>query len=746
MNRVQKLLLLLRQGIVYQLVDLFPEDFSAGSVDGTLSNSGHTRDVTDTENKISISGGELLIASGKAAPAWGDPRFSYEESFARVAGRTLAAQLQATGLQLVRFGWDDDTSGDAGEAAFDIDASRNLASYDGGSLGADILQLANDTAYELYKMLRETGDYGYASGGEFGSIPILVSINDTRNNTPLYPVLLANNPTALANPKIAIADMPVSVPVASDTFDSVVAVDSGDNGLDGTHVLVGLNGSAGQYGGDGHTDIYSAALIVFFNPVNGTLIQRLQVPNADIWVDATFHQFVALRADANNRVFGFKDLTDNRISVFYRAGGVQQAVVISGLSTLNEFGIATSWDKGVDEFRAFLDGSQSGATQSGLGVWVGALDSAKSVVGADSTAPSVPWKGLIADTVLGNITATPAQIATIDAALAAETLTSADLDTIFGSGNWAWWKNNELHTTNGLVAPIDVAGSGAGLTWLGNTHATDDNKAFSTIIPGADVIDDGDFGSSDGWDEGTGWAIAAGVATKTAGTASDLGQTVDPLAAGTWYRLTHKVANRTAGIITPKFGTTPGVARSTNATFVETGVANGAAFDLSADASFDGDEDDVVMQPLVLADLLQLTEQNRAFAFQPVKLTIPDDTQAGVAACWDDWENPANGIIAYCNQVDAKIYLITYVAGVLAVVASAAFTYSAGTPVCLYPIKDDLTVWNVKYDGNAIIKAATINDAGIISNTLHGLFLPNGPYAEDYRSVPSLRADLLRML
>lgn len=71
-----------------------------------------------------------------------------------------------------------------------------------------------------------------------------------------------------------------------------------------------------------------------------------------------------------------------------------------------------------------------------------------------------------------------------------------------------------------------------------------------------DVILNGGFDSDTQWAKGTGWAIASGVATKTAGTASNLSQNITGVAKpGYTYRVTATIT-RTAGKL--KFGINAG--------------------------------------------------------------------------------------------------------------------------------------------------------------------------------------------
>ena len=100
---------------------------------------------------------------------------------------------------------------------------------------------------------------------------------------------------------------------------------------------------------------------------------------------------------------------------------------------------------------------------------------------------------------------------------------------------------------------------------------------ITTVVGGADPIVNGTFDADSDWTKGTGWTIGSGVATGS--TASgDLEQTVDPLVDGRTYTVVFTVAGVTAGGVRAVLGTRVGTTRSTNGTFTETIVANGAGF------------------------------------------------------------------------------------------------------------------------------------------------------------------------
>ncbi len=107
----------------------------------------------------------------------------------------------------------------------------------------------------------------------------------------------------------------------------------------------------------------------------------------------------------------------------------------------------------------------------------------------------------------------------------------------------------------------------------------------------------GDFAADSNWTKGTGWTIGSGVATATAGSASDLSQTTAPLINAVVYVVTYTLT-RTAGSITPKCGTQVGTSRSASGTYTEVITANGTAFLFSKDASFAGTLDNVSVKPI----------------------------------------------------------------------------------------------------------------------------------------------------
>lgn len=137
-------------------------------------------------------------------------------------------------------------------------------------------------------------------------------------------------------------------------------------------------------------------------------------------------------------------------------------------------------------------------------------------------------------------------------------------------------------------------------------HATQTTAANQFIYRGAprtlgsEVVTNGRFVDASTWVAGTGWSISGGVATKTAGTASTLSQTIS-FSPG-YYQLIYMLT-RTAGTLTPQFtggSTVAGNARTTAGSYIEIllAVSGNTTLEFSADATFAGTISNVTMAPI----------------------------------------------------------------------------------------------------------------------------------------------------
>ena len=155
--------------------------------------------------------------------------------------------------------------------------------------------------------------------------------------------------------------------------------------------------------------------------------------------------------------------------------------------------------------------------------------------------------------------------------------------------NLAWLNINEFSNAQFY---IDIAAV------LGFTIIIEDLGGATTNT--IEKIINGGFTADSDWTKGTGWAIAAGVASKSAGTASNLSQ-ADAVVQTASYDVEFTISNYVAGSVTPSAGSGgTGTARSANGTFSETIVAAASDdFLLVADATFDADIDNVSVKPTI---------------------------------------------------------------------------------------------------------------------------------------------------
>lgn len=114
-------------------------------------------------------------------------------------------------------------------------------------------------------------------------------------------------------------------------------------------------------------------------------------------------------------------------------------------------------------------------------------------------------------------------------------------------------------------------------------------------------VTNGGFATDTDWTKGTGWTIAAGVASCDGSQAgnSDLEQTISGLTSGKTYSVTFTVSGYSAGTVRARLGGTNGTLRSANGTYTESITASSAGtIAIRGDADFVGNIDDVSIAPL----------------------------------------------------------------------------------------------------------------------------------------------------
>jgi len=155
-------------------------------------------------------------------------------------------------------------------------------------------------------------------------------------------------------------------------------VDATANGHDGTNGGMDYQATGKfNYGieSDSATDnVDISAISTSFNGSEGTLELWFQASIATV-LDSGDSTLCTLEVDANNKVT--IAIVSGQLSFSYVAGGTTSSVVADHPSADTEFHhYMISWSSTSDEVKAFVDDSQFGTTQTGLGTWAGSIATA----------------------------------------------------------------------------------------------------------------------------------------------------------------------------------------------------------------------------------------------------------------------------------------------------------------------------------------------------------------------------------
>ena len=520
------------EALIWLLLDTFGTDLTAGNVNGTLSDSGHTRTVTDTGNTMAIASGELKIT---AVSGIVDPYFRYATPWARVAGRMLRMKLYATNITVNRYiaGFSTTLSNPVvpnylGVTGFS-NGVQNVANASLSS-GTQVAPFTHSTPFEAEVILRSTGFFLLLNGK-------LRWIGRSDTTTPLYVGVEGVNTLIscdLRADNLGVIDLDTTdptqfpTPTLSDSFALPVAADASGNSRNGTYVNVGLDGAEGI--GDGGVaasfrvgspviNTYSASLAGAFNGAAGTILIWVKVKDAGVWTDGASRYIVHFVADGNNFIYFRKSSASNSLQFYYSAGSTVKSTIKNAVSTTDWMCLAITWDKAGDTAQAYYNGSPEGAAITGLGTWVGSLGSTSTLFGASSLTGTASLPGALAHAAVWTKALTPAEIAAIYAAPATQQATVLATQ----SANLIQYLPlNERYTSDGL-AHVET-GAGDGVTYAANANNwyASANKLYIVPQPGPELLTNGDFAAWTG-DDPDGWTIGGEVGSDPMVTQVDPG-------------------------------------------------------------------------------------------------------------------------------------------------------------------------------------------------------------------------------
>lgn len=321
---------LLGQGgaaLAFLLRDLHTTNRAAGSVNGTNAEPiGGNRTVTDTQSKLSLSGGQAVYAGGKSSPGFGDPSLWYP-SRSRTVGEVLACLFTPTQTdKFFRAGYSTAANG----ANPDHGISTSTAGALSALIGATAITIGAYPAQNHVAAiaLRATGADYFIHGG-FYDYPKLLWSNRSRTTATIYPNHQSFDATATVS-ETAIQDRKwLPTPLASDGFSSWGTTDGlghpeGGNALGGGGAGLTWTAQAGTWGASGGAASASALS-------GGIAIATVNTGSRHVRVGVKVTRsgggggLILRYYDASNYVYVVHNGTN--VQVIKRVGGVETTLI-----------------------------------------------------------------------------------------------------------------------------------------------------------------------------------------------------------------------------------------------------------------------------------------------------------------------------------------------------------------------------------------------------------------------------------
>ncbi|MCU7521670.1 MAG: hypothetical protein HF312_15745 [Ignavibacteria bacterium] len=236
------LLTTLRKPIKFLLRDDFDTDLPAGAVNGTKCRTGQTRTVTDTENKMSVAGGKLVISGGKATPVWGDPGVFYP-TINRQSGRIMVANIQQNNKVIIGFALS--TTGAATAADLAFFPGNIITGHAGGAQLPSIGSWIADTAYNVAVLLRSNGMMLLLKSSSDWR---LMWVDSRSNVSTIYPAITNNNAQAEIDTLRIPHRLWLPTPLLSDGF-SLQGISDGKGHAEGIAGGLGSGGGGVEWQG-----------------------------------------------------------------------------------------------------------------------------------------------------------------------------------------------------------------------------------------------------------------------------------------------------------------------------------------------------------------------------------------------------------------------------------------------------------------------------------------------------------------
>lgn len=280
----------------------------------------------------------------------------------------------------------------------------------------------------------------------------------------------------------------------------------------------------------------------------------------------------------------------------------------------------------------------------------------------------------------------------------------------------------------GVRIPPPVPARATGTNLVGNGNMESGDPPTNWVAQNAATL-------SSQVDERTGGAGTRSLQTVRGTGNATAFRTVSSATTGKWYEWGGWLRNTTStvgvgftqsntayvGIVPPS----PGIA-STDWTKISGSVRVTAAnptISAYVHTNGAGRFDDVEMYELSTASLFSLVEHSSSDVDISAAVTRPASGywQVGLAARVDSAVNPQNFVVMMSVNTNGThaIHILKCVAGTYTTVQATTVTYVAGARYRLVCSGNDVSIY---YNESQVGTTQVVSDAGIISNTLHGLF------------------------
>jgi hypothetical protein len=213
--------------------------------------------------------------------------------------------------------------------------------------------------------------------------------------------------------------------------------------------------------------------------------------------------------------------------------------------------------------------------------------------------------------------------------------------------------------------------------------------------------------------------------------------------AGDWYVVSANVDTLTDGSYYWPRNSAVELTDTGAVTVAGRAVANNFRFQVHADVPADVTVDDLSLKEMTLSTLFYAADSGDDDVYVTTRVTMPSGySQAGVALCIDSRSNPTDYIAAYYDKAAAAsndVSMWQYVGGDAGtqLFNDSAETYVAGASIAV--IKDGGTC-HLFYDEKRLGEG-DCSDAGLVNNTIHGLFSTASANTLDNLTVHALGND-----